>query len=38
MPSLNQPFLEMIKPDAMEEHDGHISIGGRTITNLPFFR
>ncbi|MEW8548323.1 MAG: hypothetical protein AB2693_32870 [Candidatus Thiodiazotropha sp.] len=23
-------------PDALEEHDGKISMGGRTITNLRF--
>ena len=22
--------------DALEEHDGKVSIGGRTISNLPF--
>ena len=29
-------FLEGIMPDALEEHDGKISIGGRKITNLRF--
>ena len=27
-------FLERIVSDALEEHDGKVSIGGRTITNL----
>ena len=29
-------FLERIMSDALEEHDGKISIGGRNITNLRF--
>ena len=29
-------FLEWIMSDALEEHDGKVSIGGRTITNLRF--
>ena len=29
-------FLERIMSDALEEHDGNVSIGGRTITNLRF--
>lgn len=29
-------FLERIMTDAMEEHEGKVSIGGRTITNLRF--
>ena len=29
-------FLERIMSDALEEHDGKVSIGGRIITNLRF--
>ena len=29
-------FLELIMSDALEEHDGKVSIGGRNITNLRF--
>ena len=29
-------FLERIMTDALEDHDGTVSIGGRTITNLRF--
>ena len=29
-------FLERIMSDALEEHDGKVSIGGRHITNLRF--
>ena len=29
-------FLERIITDALEEHDGKVSIGGRNITNLRF--
>ena len=29
-------FLECIMSDALEEHDGKVSIGGRNITNLRF--
>ena len=29
-------FLERIMTDALEEHDGKVSIGGRNITNLRF--
>ena len=29
-------FLEWIVSDALEEHDGKVSIGGRNITNLRF--
>ena len=29
-------FLERITYDGLEEHDGKVSIGGRTITNLRF--
>ena len=30
------PFLERIMSDALEEHNGKVSIGGRNITNLRF--
>ena len=29
-------FLERITTDALEDHEGTVSIGGRTITNLRF--
>ena len=29
-------FLERIMTDALEDHEGTVSIGGRTITNLLF--
>ena len=29
-------FLELIMSDALEEHDGKVSIGGRNSTNLRF--
>ena len=29
-------FLERIMTDALEEHDGKVSVGGRNITNLQF--
>ena len=35
-PTLFNIFLERIMSDALEEHDGQISIGGRNITNLRF--
>ena len=35
-PTLFNIFLEMIMTDALEDHEGTISIGGRTITNLCF--
>ena len=35
-PTLINIFLERIMPDALEEHDGKISIGGRNISNLQF--
>ena len=35
-PTLFNIFLERIMSDALEEHDGKISIGGRNITNLRF--
>ena len=31
-----QHFLERIMSDALEEHNGKFSIGGRNITNLRF--
>ena len=31
-----QYFFERIMSDALEEHDGKVSIGGRNITNLRF--
>ena len=33
-PTLFNIFLERIMSDALEEHAGKVSIGGRTITNL----
>ena len=33
-PSLFNIFLERIMSDALEEHDGKVSIGGRNVTNL----
>ena len=35
-PTLFNIFLERIMTDALEDHDGTVSIGGRTITNLRF--
>ena len=35
-PNLFNIFLERIMSDAVEEHDGKVSIGGRNITNLRF--
>ena len=35
-PILFNTFLERIMYDALEEHDGTVSIRGRTITNLWF--
>ena len=35
-PILFSIFLERIMSDALEEHDGKVSIGGRNITNLRF--
>ena len=32
----HQHFFERIMSDALEEHDGKVSIGGRNITNLRF--
>ena len=35
-PVLFNKFLERIRTDALEDHEGTVSIGGRTITNLRF--
>ena len=35
-PTLFNIFLERIMADALEDHDGTVSIGGRPITNLRF--
>ena len=35
-PALFNIFLERIMTDALENHEGSVSIGGRTITNLSF--
>ena len=35
-PTLFNIFLERIMTDALEDHEGTVSIGGRTITNLCF--
>ena len=35
-PTLFNKFLERIMADALEDHEGTVSIGGRTITNLRF--
>ena len=35
-PTLLSNFLERIMPDALKEHDGKVSTGGRNITNLQF--
>ena len=35
-PTLFYIFLKRIMSDALEEHDGKVSIGSRTITNLWF--
>ena len=35
-PTLFNIFLERIMYDALEEHDGEVSTGGRNITNLRF--
>ena len=35
-PTLFNIFLERIMTDALEDHEGTVGIGGRTITNLPF--
>ena len=36
LPILFNIFLERIMTDALEDHEGTVSIGGRTITNLCF--
>ena len=33
-PTLFTVFLERIMSDALEEHDGKVSIGSRNVTNL----
>ena len=35
-PTLFKIFLERLMTDALEEHEGTVSIGGGTITNLRF--
>ena len=35
-PTLFNIFLERIMTDTLEDHEGTVSIGGRTITNLHF--
>ena len=35
-PNLFNIFLERITTDALEDHEGTVSTGGRTITNLRF--
>ena len=35
-PTLFNIFLERIMTDALENHEGTVSIGGRTITHLRF--
>ena len=35
-PTLSNIFLERNMTDALEDHEGTVSIGGRTITNLHF--
>ena len=35
-PTLFNIYLERIMTDALEDHEGTVSIGGRTITNLHF--
>ena len=35
-PTLFNIFMEMIMTDALEDHEGTVRIGGRTITNLRF--
>ena len=36
LPTLFNIFLERIMTDALEDHEGTVSIGGRAITNLRF--
>ena len=35
-PTLFNSFLKRIMSDSLEEHNGKVSIGGRTIANLLF--
>ena len=35
-PTLFNIFLERIMSDALEDHEGTVSIGSKTITNLKF--
>ena len=35
-PILFNIYLERIMTDALEDHEGTVSIGGRTVTNLHF--
>ena len=35
-PTLFNIFLERIMTDGLEDHEGTVSIGGRTITNFRF--
>ena len=35
-PTLFNVFLERIMTDALEDHEGTVSIGGRIITNFRF--
>ena len=35
-PTLFNIFLNRIMADALEDHEGTVSIGGRTMTNLRF--
>ena len=35
-PTLFNIFLERIMTDALEDHEGSVNIGGRTLTNLHF--
>ncbi|WP_419619845.1 reverse transcriptase domain-containing protein [Thiolapillus sp.] len=35
-PTLFNIFLERIMTDALEDHEGAVSIGGRTVTNIRF--
>ena len=35
-PNIFNIFLERIMTDALEDHEGTVSVGGKTITNLRF--
>ena len=35
-PTLFNIFLERIMTDALKDHEGAVSIGGRTVTNIRF--